>query len=223
MKKLSLVVFAILFISANAFSQFYGGIKGGIVFSNFTGGHLGYKYKLLGEVGGTVGFMAEYVLNDYISLAPELFFSRKGTMIDRYDSTLIVRTDMYHLGYIEIPLLVKFRYSLDAIDLYCKLGPYFGLIGQGKASEKGVGIFAIPPVPIEQFFNDRNQEYTTFDVGWYLGTGAAIDFGPGKFLLEFHYDIGFQDIAQDEPSPYYYKNMGKNRASVIEVGYLYEF
>ena len=124
----------------------------------------------------------------------------------------------------EIPLLAKIGYDLDFMEVFVKTGPYLGFILGGMASEEGTGIIGKRELSLDQYFSDteRNQEFTKFDMGWYLGGGAAIYAGPGKVFLGLHYDIGFMEIAQDNPT-YTYKSMGSNRAFIIEAGYLYEF
>ena len=80
MTKLSILFVSLLLITASVQAQNYFGIKGGISFTSMSGGHLGIAYEDRGEIGGTTGLTAEFVINDYFSLAPELIF-RKASIV----------------------------------------------------------------------------------------------------------------------------------------------
>lgn len=226
MKKISMLFMAMLLFIAFAHAQNYFGAKGGIVLSSMTGGHLGTDYEDLGEIGGTFGAVYEYTLNDFVSFNPELIFSRKGTEFHKKASNTVIetRTDIYHFGYIEIPLLFKVKYDLDFMEVYAKIGPYFGLIAGGSATEYGYAIIGTRELKLVDFFAEREQDFSKFDMGLALSPGVAFYLGPGKAFLNFRYDIGFLEVASDRTTaPYDYKTMGANRAFIIETGYLFEF
>ena len=230
MKKLSFLILTLLLSSTYSFSQMYAGVKGGILFSKFIDGNLTLTdlgnnwYKMYNEIGGTFGLAGEYKFNDYFSFAPELTFARKGALIEILEDTIVKRTDVYHISYLEVPLLLKGNYNLDFMEFYLKTGPNLGFIVGGYGTEYGTVVIGKNVLKLENFFAIRDQDYSKFDFGWYFGTGMSFFIGPGKLILGCHYDLGFIKVADDRKTqPYDYKNMGKNRAFVIETGYLYEF
>jgi hypothetical protein len=227
MKKLTMLFTLLLFGIINLNAQTYLGLKGGLVISHLSGGHLGIEYTDEGNYGGSIGVAAEFVLGDYFSLAPEIVFNRRGSDIYKGQTnfSMATRLDIYHFPYLDIPLLVKGSYDLDFMEIYAKTGPYLGFMMGGEASETGTGILNSDFKTLDVFFGEtmREQEYTRFDIGWYLGLGTGFYLGPGKAIVGFHYDIGFLDVAQDQPQPYVYKNMGANRGLIFEAGYLFEF
>lgn len=226
MKKFFLLIMVWLMSLAAAYSQNYLGVKGGVIFSNMTDGHLGLDYDDLGQLGGTTGIVAEYTFNDFFAFSPELVFSMKGTEYHKKESNTVIetRTDIYHFGYIELPLLLKIRYELSFIEPYVKLGPYFGLIAAGDATEYGYAIIGTRVLKLDDFFAEREQEFSRFDMGLALSPGIAFFLGPGKAFINARYDIGFFEVAKDRMTkPYDYKSMGMNRAFIIEAGYLLEF
>jgi len=225
MKKivLSLVFVGLLYQSQ---AQVYLGGKAGISFLSMTRGGLWERdYDDLGNLGFNFGASFEYVVSDYFTLYPKLMFARKGT--EWYKKTGSTRSDIYNLNYLEIPLTVKINYPLDlftrTLDIYAQIGPQVSFLIGGKASEQGTSIIGLRVLKVEEFFNERNQEYKKFDAGLILGFGTALHIGPGKLLLEADYDLSFINLAEDQPILFYYKALGAHRVWSIDVGYLYEF
>lgn len=119
MKKVILLA-VVLTLSTGAFAQRYWdfGVKAGANISGIT------KDDAAGTKAGLyVGAFAEYRLNEFFGIQPELVYSRQGASIDS-DTVEKIR-----LNYLNLPILAKI-YVLDALSV--DLGPQFGLLLNAK-------------------------------------------------------------------------------------------
>jgi len=227
MKKALLIVVLLAAITFSGKAQlYYLGLKTGISFTSMTDGFLGKDYIDRGGTKYLISASFDYFMSDYFSLAPELMFYRKGTEYYKQESstTIETRSDVYHFSYLQLPLTVKVKYPFDMFNVYALAGPYVSFLMGGMASEQGTAIIGKRELKLKDFFAERQQEFTRFDVGFDLGAGAEIDAGPGRILFNIRYDIGFIPVAGDQTvSPYEYKSMGANRAWSIEAGYSIRF
>ncbi|HPD65124.1 MAG TPA: porin family protein [Bacteroidia bacterium] len=227
MKK-ALIILAL--ISATSFigkaQLYYFGAKTGLVFTHMTKGYLGKSWEDRGGTKYLAGVSFDYFVNDYFSLAPELLFFRKGTEKYKHEdsNTIETRSDIYKFSYLQLPLTVKAKIPFDRFNLFGMAGPYVAFLMGGMASEQGTAIIGKREMILKDFFEERKQDFTRFDIGFDLGAGAEIDAGPGRVLLQLRYDIGFIAVAKDQAvSPYQYKSFGANRAWSIEAGYILRF
>jgi len=223
MRKIVFTAMVLVVFAFSAKSQlYYLGFKSGISFTSMTDGYLGKEYEDLGGTKYLFSVPFDYFVSDYFSLAPEFMYFRKGTEYYKKESatTIETRSDRYRFSYLQLPLTVKVRYPFDMFSIYALAGPYVSFLVGGHASEQGTAIIGMRTLLLKDFFAERQQEFTRFDVGFDLGAGAEIDLGQGRILLNIRYDIGFIPVAKDQDvSPFLYKSMGANRAWSIEAGY----
>lgn len=162
-------IFLVLMIcSTSAFAQRYAiGLKGGINFSNFTGGNFGTvkKNALTGFYGG--GFV-NFGLGDNVSIQPEVLISTQGASID---STL-GGSNNWKLTYINVPIMVKLKTDRG---FYVEAGPQAGF----KISSS---------VP--------NQTINDFAKGLDLSIGAGLGYdGKSGFGIGVRYMAGLTTVG----------------------------
>jgi hypothetical protein len=125
MKKLLIVAVAILF-TTGAYAQGGAGIKAGVNFANQditdinTESRTGYHFGAFFELRAT----------DNIIVQPEVLFSTHGSKI-----TISNTTEKVNLSYLNIPLLLKFRF-LGIADVH--LGPQFGVLSNAEYNDQDI-------------------------------------------------------------------------------------
>lgn len=173
MKKMILAVAALLMVGA-ASAQVPGfewGVKGGLNLSNVTNSDGKMKPSIY------VGAFAEFGVNDWLGIQPEVVYSRQGTA----DGDLKLR-----FNYLNIPVMAKF-YVLDQLSV--ETGPQFGILLNAKMKNKVDGKNVTADV----------DGAKNFDVSW--GIGASYRF-LSNFDATLRYNIGLTkvfDTGTDTP------------------------
>ena len=122
MKKI-LLLFVVLFIMNNAFSQIKFGVKTGVNFASLSDVEDsyadGYSWTIFQKDGMTTGFnvgvFTNVSLGNIISFQPELLFSMQGGKQLWYEhlnggSGIVAGPNMkYQLGYVQLPLLIEIK------------------------------------------------------------------------------------------------------------------
>jgi opacity protein-like surface antigen len=194
MKKITLLI-AALAMTTGAFAQEWDyGLKAGMNFSKvskLSGG----KAKSL--TGFYVGAFAEYRLNNWFGIQPELVYSTQGTRF--LSATGISPEWKFELrdNYINVPILAKF-YVMDGLSV--DFGPQFGFLARNTVKIKSTGNTPAFVVKAKKF-----------DFGVGMGLSYTIS---GAFDITARYNLGLSDI---------YDYDGKNRNSVIQFGVGYRF
>lgn len=123
MKKLSLLVLAIVF-SVQSFSQGLDfGIKAGMNFANITD-----ATGLTNKTGFVVGVFAGVKLNDKLGVQGDLLYSQQGAEFDGGE---------IDLNYVIIPIVIKY-YITESLNL--QAGPQFGFVVDDNIKEVFNGI-----------------------------------------------------------------------------------
>ncbi|MBV8326995.1 porin family protein [Chryseobacterium sp.] len=121
------------------------------------------------------------------SIQPEVNFISKGT---RFKNNFGTQT--YNFNYVEIPVLAKYSFG----PVYMNAGPSIGFL-----MEK----------------NDRIKEAygktRSIDFGLQMGAGVAIPAGPGKLIVDGRYNLGLNNISNEQGVSV------KNRGFAISLGY----
>lgn len=221
-KTIIIFIFLTIIIFGSQAQLYYIGAKTGLVFTHMTKGYLGKSWEDRGGTKYLAGVSMDYFVNDYFSLAPELLFFRKGTEKYKHEdsNTSETRSDIYKFSYLQLPLTVKVKIPFDRFNIFGTAGPYLAFLMGGMASEQGTAINGKREMILKDFFSERQQDFTRFDMGVDLGAGTEFDLGNGRLLFQFRYDIGFFAVAKDQAvAPYQYKSFGANRAWSLELGY----
>lgn len=138
------------------------GIKGGLNYANFTNSEVNTD----AITSYHAGILMEFSLFDNLAIQPELLYSTVGA---RYDNAI---TDIKNeLGYISIPVLVKFSLSES---LFLELGPQGSFLLENK----------------DEVYNDYNK----FDFSVNAGLGVNLT---KNLFASARYNLGVTEIARD--------------------------
>lgn len=168
MKKIILLALA-LSLSFGAFAQFSWGVKAGLNITSITGDDVDAKSK----VGFNAGAFAEYSINDWFAISPELLYSAQGCKGDVDEADVALR-----FNYINIPILAKF-YVLEKLSV--ETGPQLGFVVSAKAKADDV------TAKMDSDF------YNSFDFSW--AVGATYNFG--KVFANARYNFGLTDVVKE--------------------------
>ena len=187
MKKMILAA-AALMMAAGASAQmpsFEWGVKAGL---NVSGVSNIDDSKMKASI--YVGAFAEFHVNDWLGIQPEVIYSRQGFAVD--DNSVD-----YARARLNIPIMGKF-YVLD--NLSFETGPQFGFLLNAREKIKANGTSVKADI----------DGAKNFDVSWGVGVSYRI-FDP--LDVTFRYNIGLTKVwdAQD--------NTPKNGVIQIGVGY----
>ncbi|QKG53228.1 porin family protein [Hymenobacter sp. BRD67] len=171
MKKafLSLGLLAGISVAAQAQTARFG-IKAGASLSSWTGSDAGATATKLGFHAGLV---ANFGLNEMISIQPELLYSMKGGQDDTNSNNRV------NLNYVDIPILAKV--ATGATGLFFELGPQVGFLASAtnKTSSSST---------------DVKDSFKGVDFGYAAGVGFQVASGP---MVGLRYNGGFTNIVKD--------------------------
>lgn len=171
MKKINLVVLAILFSTSAMFAQaqFSVGIKGGLNFAKFDATQFGESVK--GKTGFHGGAFALIKLSK-IGIQPELIFSQQGSKV-RFASG----EGEGNFDYINIPVMLKL-YTVAGINL--QLGPQFGFLSKAEVDGDNV-----------------KDSFKGSDLSLGIGAGWDLPFG---LTIDARYNLGLSKIEDNDPA-----------------------
>lgn len=180
---------------ANAQTGLKLGLKGGFNGATFSGSDSkGTEYK----AGFAAGGLLNYGFTDHLAIQGELLYSQKGASQDGqpYTSGTTLKTDgtaKTTLGYIDVPILLKYTLGEDGKGLFFEVGPQGSFIlHQRTFVEDGSG-------------KDLGGSYTststdTFNkavIGYVGGIGYQITSGLG---LGVRYTGDVSQVLKDSPA-----------------------
>ena len=216
MKKRKFVLAALMLLMVNgAFAQIKIGIKAGANLSTFTNNDTSYP-KMKMKFGFHVGGFAEFVMNDRISIQPELLYSAQGTILsgadiyeyDEHDNPILTKpipiSWSCSLGYINVPVLLKINIPEIAKGFSAEIGPQIGYL----VSATSILIEVESGKELE--FADIKEVCKYIDVTAVVGLSYTF---AENFIVHARYGLGLTTII-DIP---YAKN------SVIQLSLGYKF
>ena len=190
MKKLILLVACAAF-AFTASAQPEWGVKAGLNLANLTKSDGSMKPSFY------VGAFAEFRINDYLGIQPEVMYSRQGSY-DKEGSMKMWR----RLNYINIPILAKI-YLLENLSL--DLGPQFGILLNAKLRYKND--------PVLGGNGSRDiDDAKNFDVSIPIGLTYRI----AQFDISARYILGLTEVDKTMDNK-------KKKNSVIQIGAGYRF
>ena len=193
MKKIILAAAALL-MTTGAFAQLDWGIKGGLNLANLTdNGDSKFKPSLY------IGAFAEFEINEFFSVQPELMYSRQGYFAKDGGNKL-----WWRMNYLNLPVIAKL-YVLEGLSI--DLGPQFGYLLNAKAKVKQGGTTTTGKV------KDTCKD---FDVSFVLGASYKIT---DQFDISARYLLGLTK-TNDINLP---GDDTKCKNSVIQIGVGYRF
>jgi len=144
-------------------------------------------------LGGQVGFVIDFPMNDWLHIQPGLMYIAKGMKEYGSYSTGTKTDHNQGIHYLEFPLLLSFK--LAALRL--NAGPYFAL--------PIVGPYNTYPALVH-LFDDSGENIFDYDIG--LSTGIGFDIW--IFYIGAFYDFGFADVSPQSGYNYYNRTLGFN-------------
>ena len=170
MKKLILAVLFVFAAITNSNAQVVQfGVKGGVNFSNFSGGPDGIDYK--NKTGFHAGAFAEIKLLPNFSLQPEALFTSQGAEVEGVGD--------FNLDYISVPVLAKFYLITDRLSI--EAGPQFSFLVDDSAEAFDSAV-------------DGDPDTKSFDFALAGGLGLKI---AGGLSAHARYTIGLTEISRD--------------------------
>lgn len=204
MKKLLITAAAATLLTTGAFAQsimgkpFEWGVKAGLNVTGLTdsdfseaGRHADAKMK----ASFYMGVFAEFnVVDDILSIQPELIYSRQGNRYKEGDYKMWNR-----MNYLNLPVLAKLHvWNRLTIDT----GPQFGLLMNAKSKIESPG---------HDGTHSTTSKCKKFDVSWAIGASYRIN---NNFDVSARYNLGLTKTVKHESD---HKN------SVIQIGAGYRF
>jgi len=145
--------------------------------------------------GLSFGLFAEYSLNDYLSIRPELFYTRKGSESPYYTMECIGGFILgsvggeFHYDYLDLALLFNASIGSNLI-IFVNAGPYLGYLLNQTDDMKTIGEYPLI------------YPAKSFDFGLTAGIGLAIPLNPNVAIqFEARNSLGLMDIG-DVPLNY---------------------
>jgi Outer membrane protein beta-barrel domain len=170
---IAIIVVSVSFLNAqNTKAQI--GFKAGINFSNLYDDTVEDSNTITGI---NFGMFAKLPLTSSIAIQPEVYLTTKGAKVT-YNNSFAAGTVVYHLNYVEVPVLVVINVTKN-FNIHA--GPYVAYLVDGKVkNESNVTLF--------DFENniDKN-EYERIDYG--LAGGIAFDFHAFSFGARYNYGL----------------------------------
>jgi hypothetical protein len=159
--------------------------------------------------GLAIGAQFETILFSSVFFQPELMFSMKGygkreLRNDPIDTTLTT----VNLDYLELPLLLKWRFSGTGLKPSIYLGPVLSLLVYSSGIIDNTG----------KAFSDEDKDYlfkytSTFDFGATVGGSIEKKIGKGFLLLDIRLTAGFLNINKLSS---YQKEQGVSKKSLLK-------
>ncbi|MDR0872953.1 MAG: PorT family protein [Prevotellaceae bacterium] len=165
MKKLTLLICALLALAANA-QNFRGGAFAGVSVSQIDGDRCSGYY----QPGLIIGASVDRALSEKFSLAMELKFLQKGAR------EIVQETDRYYkvrLNYIQVPVLAQYRIWSNFIG---EAGLGFAFLINAKEDFDGYGY-------------ERTEDYRRFELAGIFGVAYDIPKLPLRLGARFSYSI----------------------------------
>ena len=226
MKRL-IVLCAIIYFTSLSYGQILIGLSAGTTLSSMSVERRDLStFKIKPIFGFNFNLITEYKINQNFSLYSGLSLSQKGFKQSiRYfyrpdvDSTAEM---ISKLNYLEIPVYLKFNTSLNKINFFYGIGPYFSLGINGKVTSNITGrtnasyTDEITWDKKMYFQSDLVEEYgytniKRFDIG--IGNLIGINYNTLVFTLSYQYSL--RNIMWE----YYQDEKMSNSSLALSLGY----
>lgn len=201
MKKISIIILSISFLSAHSFGQVSFGVKTGLNFNNAK--NVGSEENKI-KLGLNSGAFAEIGINSKFLIRPEVLYSIKGF---KFPATPFNSKGSLSLDYVSIPILGGYRLNESFAIL---LGPEFNFLTGANSKFDGTD-------------HDVSKNFKKFDMAIDLGAAYYISYGLG---VELRYSYGFEDLADVIYTDALGNEIRRGRTGgnrVLQLGFFYKF
>jgi len=209
MRKSIIVTLSLLILSTASFAGARIGLKaGGNWATLITDYDLGDNVTLSGGFIGGLSF--GFGGGDVFEFGPEILFTQKGLRAAVGDSY-----SKLQLNYIEMPLLFKWSFGAPSNVVRPSIftGPYGSFLLAMNTKSDIDGVEDSESLEIDSTVN-------RFDAGMILGAGVGVKVGPGRFILDLRWSVGFIPLT-DQSQPL--AQIELNRDFSVMGGYVFEF
>ena len=198
------------------------GIKGGVTLSdadvvNFIPG---VTPEPSAFTGAHAGIMAEIPLEGNFIFRPEINFTQKGFVVSENITDNLFGLPLpvggkaeTRLNYVEIPLLLQYRFGNEKAGFYVNGGPSVSYLASGRIQPfaRVIVDVRLPSIDLDL----SSDTYNRFEFSGMAGAGGDVSFGPGKAFPDIRYSYGFTNTLNDPIIDTRIRNMGWTMA----VGY----
>lgn len=207
MKKLLVIYFGVLFLSANVFAQDKGnfelGVGIGLNLSNISNLQNNQSASL--RVGFNFNASGEYYFSESWGIKSRLIFDQKGWVEDLNilnGSSQKVKSVAFNVNYLTIPVMANWHFG-SSKNWYLNFGPYFGFLLSAEDSH---------------FNKNFEKGLESFDIGIDLGIGYKFSIADNiKMFVEYDGQSGFVDTIKNNTSGMIIRNV----RSFFNVGLLF--
>ncbi len=218
MKKGMLLLFALLLMSAAAFSQGFG-LRAGVNLQTINGKNFaGDKLENDMIIGFSGGVNYEISIAEGFYLQPGLNFALKGAK--GTNDFVIFETEVTsHISYLELPIHLLYKPELGSGKIIVGFGPYVAFGIGGKVKEEFEGLSEETDII---FTNKVDEDYDGDYPVRPLDAGADVFFGyefPFKLSVQFNAQLGLlnlwpeYEVADDDDTVF------KNTGFGLSLGY----
>ncbi len=239
MKMKSLIAsMCLVCLAYSASAQMNGGARRGTSYGIRVGGTFATinteneeGVEIKSTAGIQIGALANFYINEVLSLQPEIMFIQKGakgtfeieeTFPDfsyREVGTLELKSN-----YLEVPVLAKASFGTGDFNFFFTAGPTLGYWVSGKEKvdrnltyTDGIDTFEKSESMEEDIdFDNDDIGYERLEVGASIGVGLGYKLGTGAINLDVRYGLGLTDIYETEGD-----EQAKNRVFGISLAYLF--
>lgn len=222
----ALLVIGVL-MTQSAIGQMEFGAKAGASFSDMTVNGLNFGNDFLEPrmiASPSAGLYGELPLGSGFYFAPELMYTQKGFRVEEATTFNVFNLPLpigaeaiTRLHYIDMPLMLKYKFGEGSVQPYLKAGPTLGYAVSGTVTTRINSIIDIKVAEID--LNPQGELYNAFEIGGMVGAGIEIPTASGKFFVDASFSHGFTDVL-DEPV---IDLRVKNRAIGVGIGYAFRF
>jgi len=164
-----------------------------------------YVFHLTHSRGLQAGIILEYALRKNLSVTVQPMivsqgfqyknsFKREGETAD--DTVTLNYTHRQKLNYIEMPVLLKYRFIKTKLKPYAQVGVYCGLLQSAVKSLKAVS------EPDEDYKDEAilkiKELFTRFTIGLWIGGGIGYETGEIRLAVEVNYRHGLNNIVDKD-------------------------
>lgn len=165
-----------------------------------------YVFHLTHSRGLQAGIILEYALRKNLSVTVQpavsslgfLYknsFKREGETAD--ETVTLNYTHCQKLNYIELPVLLKYRFIKTKLKPYVQVGAYCGLMQSAVKSLKAVSD------PETEGYKDETiikikELFTRFNIGLWVGGGIGYETGDLRLAIEVNYKHGLNNIIDKD-------------------------
>jgi len=228
-----------------AHTQVSIGVRGGLLFNNFTKNPLAENEPKPGvKTAYQVAIPIEISFGEVFAIQPEIMFGSHGgiqedsrTVVDGiFTSKLEYKAD-YTINSLEIPVLAKLKFGSETLKFYALAGPSFGF---GLNGHSDVHTYARVSSILGTFENTSDERYharfvedgydppnvrnnefpvAKTNLNLHLGAGLILDFGRVAVFADGRYLMGLSDLTPDaRDTPEVDKITTKSKRVGLSVG-----